>query len=415
MRKASILLAAAGMVLANRALLRMGVRRRTDGWRRASGLLLRDEASTFVLSAFGLDVWSDVQGQSARTFADTQAHAAERLVGFLKGETDCHVGVVRGELEDRAESVGGPNFTLAFQPWIDGPGRFVPPQGWSGDRTGGGASAVLLNIICRVSNAGRADVWVRVNHAGADGVPMQEVLSRLEEAWGGSGETLYPSPEAFAPFATSRPVPGRPELSEVQAFVDFAPLLGWRKHENARLPQPLTLSAAMIWRLARHPAFADLHVGTTVETAANGTIARGVGVVVVRPADYFRRPDGLARYVADFNRQLDLTRRRASDACRTLDAAALLPPAWARALLHHALDNTPSAFGSMGLTMLKDARVFGAPIAERGHARGFLAVGGVSLPCAGGRKVGCVLVKGPTQVVSACPRIIQDAIARAEP
>lgn len=414
-RKAAALLSASGVVLANRALLRVGLRRPVDGWRRATGLLLRDEASTFYLSAFGLDVWSDVPGGSARSLLETQAHAADRLVGFLTAETGCHVGVKHGELEDHAETIGRPSFTLAFHPPVEGLRRFVAPQDWSGERAGGpdspADSAVLLNIVCRVTTTGHADIWMRVNHAGADGVPMQEMLSRLETAWGVQGGVLFPSPEAFAPFAVPRPLAGRPDLREVQMFLDFTPLLEWRKRENARLAEPMTLSAAMLWRLARHGEFSDLHFGTTVETEASRGLARGVGVVVVRPAEYLRRTDGLPRFVADFNRRLDLTRRRASDGCKTLDAAAFIPAALARRLLRHALENVPRAFGSMGLTMLKDARVFGAPIAEAGHARGFVAVGGVGLPSSNGSKVGCVTVKGPTAVVSRYPTILARALA----
>lgn len=424
-QRTSNLLAATGLVLANRALLRAGLRRRVDGWRRATGLLLREEASMFVLSVFGLDVWSDVKGQSARTLAETQAHTAERLLGFLKGEVGCHVIVRRGELEDRAEAADGPSFTLAFQPPLEGPARFVSPNDWNGERVGGQASpadaSALMNIVCRVTNDGQVDVWMRVNHAGADGVPMQEILSRLEAAWGAWGgnggegsEVRYPSPEAFEPYAVPRPLPGRPDLCEVQGFVDFTPLLKWRKRENTRLAGPMTLSAAMLWSLARHRSFSDLSVGTTVEVGATKELGRGVGVVVVRPTDYFDRKDGLVQYVADFNRLMELTRRRASGACKTLDAAALMPAKYARALLSHALENSPQAFGSLGLTMLKDARVFGAPIAEAGHRNGFVAVGSVALVSDGETKVGCVTIKGPTTIVALYPMMIREAVAACD-
>jgi len=266
--------------------------------------------------------------------------------------------------------------------------------------------------VCRLSERGAADVWLRVNHVGADGVPIQDMLNRLEAEWGLSEEVRFPTPEAFAPLAEPRPIAGGSELREIQMFADFSPLVRWRKHENGRLPQPMTLAAAVLWALARQPALAGLQMGTTVEVSERYGLERGVGVVVVRPADYFGRADGLCRYVRRFNRELDRTRRRASASCKTLDAAALIDPRSAGSLLRHALQNVPGAFGDVALTMLKDGKVFGAPIAEVGHARGFIAIGSVALPSADGRQVGCITVKGPASVVATYPSIIRDAIDR---
>ena len=64
------------------------------------------------------------------------------------------------------------------------------------------------------------------------------------------------------------------------------------------------------------------------------------------------------QYVRDFNRQLALTRQRSSAGCRSLDALALVPPRLATTVLHHGL-RSDRAFGSMGLTVLRDAKVFG--------------------------------------------------------
>jgi hypothetical protein len=270
---------------------------------------------------------------------------------------------------------------------------------------------VLNNFDCRTDQTGVTDLWVRVNHIGIDGMLAQEIVSRLEAAWGLAEPLIYPTPEQFAPHSIARDSLGSDGIVELQAFLDFSPLLAWRKTENARQPEPMTLSAALIWCLARHPTFADLHVGTTVDVPATDELPRGVGIVVIRPADYFKRDDGLRRYVRDFNRQLDLTRRRVSTACKTLDAVALLKPKLASAVLHHAL-NTPRAFGSMGVTILRDAKVFGAPLGDAGHPNGFIAIGGVQLPAGDGRTVGCVMIKGPAAKVAGYPTSIREAIER---
>jgi hypothetical protein len=409
------LLAAAGAgVVINRLLIRAGVRRRVDGWRRAAGLVLRGEASTFVLSAFGLDLWSDVPGRRSPVLQESEAHVAERLAKFLLAEVESHIRVRMSPLEDRAEGCQGPSYTLGFEPWAEGPRRFCHPETWRSDETRAVGRAdgcgELFNIIARIGPDGACDLWLRVNHVGIDGVPAQELLTGLEEAWGSRKPVLYPTPEEFGPLAVPRPWPGRAGLAQVQSFLDFGRLLAWRKRENTRLREPMTVAAAIQWRLARQPSFESLYFGSTVEVAPVGGLNKGVGVVVVRPAAYLGRPNGLAQFARDFNRQVELNRARASAGCKALDAAAHLSPRLAAALLRHALEHSPKAFGSIALTVLRDAKVFGAPIAQFGHDHGFLALGSVTLPARDGRAVGCITVKGPAAVIAGYPEKLRAAI-----
>lgn len=412
-------LAGIGLMLINRALLRAKLRRRRDGWRRGAGLVLRGEAATFVLSAFGLDVWSDASEQRSNDIVTTQKHLQERLAMFLAGERDSHVRVNRDECEDRVESCAGPSYTLGFEPWVDGCERFVRPEKWGGRDCSASASEskrVLLNVIGRIDDWGRADVWMRINHVAADGVPMQEMISRLERAWGAANDIVYPTPESFAPHVGPRSCVGRDGFCEMQAFLDFSPLLAWRRKVNAKLPEPITVSAALMWCLARQPALAKVYIGTTVDVPAikdRGVhLGRCVGVVVIRPGDYINRADGLAEYVRAFNRELELTRTRQSSGAKTLDACALMRPKLAKTLLTYALDHDTRAFGTMGLTILKDAKVFGAPMGDAGHNDGFIAIGSINLPTSDGRKVGCVAIKGPGERIEQYPAIIQEAISQ---
>lgn len=410
---ATLLLAGAG-VLWNRMLLACGVRRARDGWRRAVGLVLRGEESTFVLSAFGLDGVSNGSRVGLHEPAAMHALIATRLADFLDHDAACHVRVRVSSSEDWAEPANTASFTLGFETWVDGARRFVPPTLWRPP----GASVAgtperctpLFNVICRAREDGCCDLWIRANHVGIDGVPVQELLSRLEVAWGIRERVLYPTPEEFAPYELAHTLPGRADLGLIQMFVDFGPLLAWRKKHNARLPEQMTLAAAIQWRLGAHPLFLDLDAGSTVEVGVVGGLARGVGVVVVKPSAFARHPEGLARYVQSFNAQVEANRLRISTGCKTLDAAAFLPAAQARTLLLHALRKTPKAFGSVALTMLKDAKVFGAPIAEAGHDRGFMAIGSAALPTADGRMVGCVTIKGPRPVIAAYPAAIREAL-----
>lgn len=403
LKTTALLAAGVALVGANRIALRAGLRRRIDGWRRGAGLVLRGEAAHFTLSAFGLGV----EGGA------TRATIGERLDQFLRNERAAHVRVVRGPHEDRAETTGGPCYSLNVVPAVRGPARFVPPLEWEGEPRSEPAlpagAVPLLNIVCRTDGP-TTDLWMRINHVGADGVPMQELLNRLEAAWGQPGSTVFPGPDEFAPFEAPRPIPGRPELAQAQAFLDFSPLLAWRSRENARLPRPMTVAAALQWCLARRPGFARSHMGSTVEVAPRAHLQRGVGVVVVRPADYPSTPQGLAQYAMDFGRNVELTRTRASASCKTLDALAFAPAGVARALLHRAVERGGSAFGDLGLTILKDARVFVAPIGDVAHTAGFVSVGSMSLPTAKGSPVGCLWIKGPRERIAASLSDIRAAI-----
>ncbi len=400
------------LVAASKLLIRAGVARRTDGWRRAAGLVLRGEESTFVLSAFGLDAWSDGPSQRSADLHCAQSHVAARLAAQLRGEPAAHIRVTKGEFEDRIETTSGPAYTLAHDPWVEGPGRFVPPTAWNGET----ATALppnatpLVNFVCRISHDGECDVWARFNHVGIDGVPAQAILTRLESTWGVPRSVHFPSTQSFAPFTIPRTCPGRPDLGEVQTFLNFEPLLKWRKGQNAHLPEPMTVGAALLWRMAHHEVFRGLHAGSTVEVPEVQGIPAGVGVVVIRASDYTDKPDGLARFVKDFNRQIERTRSRASPSMRTLDAAARIPASLAANLIRFGLSSDPRAFGEVALTMLRDAKVFGAPLADTGHTRGFLAIGNAALPTVEGGCVACVSAKGPVSTIAQYPRVLEDVL-----
>ncbi|HYD01508.1 MAG TPA: hypothetical protein VEB22_09805 [Phycisphaerales bacterium] len=417
------LLVGGPLLALNHALLAAGLRRRLDGWRGAATRFLRGEESSFVLSAFGLDPWSDAQRPAQPSTAQTTDRIKVRLEAFLRAEPGCRVRLRRGVDEDACEasSTGDGCWTIAIEPWLEGPERFLIPaaDAWGAPWRDGGdtGTSPLINVLCRVDPTGRGgcDIWLRINHAGSDGVPMQEVLTRLEAAWGSAAPVLYPTPEAFKRFEGERPVSGPAPLSLVQCFADFGPLLAWRKDQNERLTAggggpSLTLASGLMWRLAELPEFSGVRMASTVEVAPRGNLPRGVGVVVIRPSDYRRRGDGLRRYAAEVVRQMERTRRGVSSGCRTLDALAVMPARTARGVLRAAVSRTSLTFGSMVLTVVKDARVFGAPVGEIGHPHGFIAIGSARLPASDGRLVGCATMKGPRGVVGAYPELIRRAI-----
>lgn len=388
------LFAAASAVACNRALIGLGIVPRPDGWRRAAGLVLAGECSTFVLASFGLRAPID------RAATDTA------IRDELSSELILRCSVRPVGIEHRAEPSPCPDAAIRIDPWTDGSGRFVPPDVWP--RTDNTAGALpLVAVVCRLDGRGRCDLWMRFNHAAIDGVPAQAVLSRIRSRWGSAEVVTFPTPEAFAPLERPRPSPGRDGLAECQAFVDFSPLTRWRARLNAAGGTPVPLSAALLWCLSRHPRWSAKFLGSTVEVPASALHPSGVGVVVLRPGD-FQDPRA---YAAAFQRAIDATRRRATPAQATLDAIARLSPRTARRLLLHALCRAPSAFGSGALTMLRDAEVFGAPIADAGHDDGFMAIGRIDLPTIDARRVGCLCVKGPAGSIADVPSAVRAALA----
>ena len=375
------------LVLWRRLLMALHLAKLRDGWRRGAGIALRGQEATFVLSAFGLSANEKI--------------VKDCLEQLLSDESAYHLAIQADKYEDWVVPQSTTSFTWRCEGWQDGWSRFVRPDTWQGVVHGLAPDKVnqkcLFNFVVRAGVHDVCDVWMRVNHVGIDGVLAQELLSKLEKALG-KGEVIFPGFEQFQTVMTPKVVEGRPQAIELQLFLDLRPLVEWRRQQNARLNQNMTLSAALLWWLATHDAFRQLRMGTTVDLAANEGCGRGVGVIVIRPGAFLKQPDGLALYVQQFNQQLEQTRSRQDAGTRTLNAAAALPARFERALLRHALRSN-TAFGHLGLTVLRNASVFGAPIADVGHDHGFIALGNVSLPTESGAPVASITVKGEAVVI----------------
>ena len=408
LREKTLLGCGIGMTLANRAMLIAGLRKPRDGWRRGAGLVLRQETATFILSSFSVNFLSDFPNGQQRDQQSMESHFENRLASFLAAETDCHARVRCEANEDSRQASPGPCYTVVFSGWVDGAARFLAPMNWPGE-----PKDALLKFIVRLHPTRGADVWMRVNHVGADGVPMQEVLSRLESSWGLAEATVFPTPTQFEEFSTPRDCRGRAGIVQIQSFVNLQPLLDWRKRVNVTLPEPIPLSAAILWAMTQHPAFENHRFGSTVEIPEVNGLMLAVGVIVIRPADYRNRPNGLAEYVREFSRQIELNKKRESDGCKLLDAAAFLPAKIERVLLEHGLRGD-RAFGLAAISIIRDAKVFCAPIGDLGHDDGFFAIGSAALPATDGTKVCSICIKGPKQRVIKHAEILSAAIGSIE-
>jgi hypothetical protein len=448
--------AAFSVLAVTRPLARLGIHRPPDGWRRLTEIGLRSEASKFALSKFGLR--NDPPTGAAADDPGPERRLVERLGAFLRNEPIARCVMRHGTSSSEATSGGVVDLVIsytgmapltgAFDPDVptsddeahsrmtaatvvsfapplpaDAPGRFVAPD--FAARPSMPLSA--LNVICRLAPDGlSADVWVQFHHAAVDGTPAQEMLDRLEAAWGlAEPRATFPTPDAFAPHAAdvrlASPPNAEREVWLAQDFVDFRPLLALRQNlldrPDVRAGGGITLATLLVWCLGHQREFAGLKFGSTVDVpaSADGRSPRGVNFLTIKPAEFFDQPNKSAAMVAYAHNAAHLlgqTRLRRSPPCAATDLMALLPAGLQLRSIRNHLDLANDTYGTIGVSLLKDAEVFVAPCSDLGFDDGFIAVGSMLLPAADGSVVGAVTVKGPKEKAERYPTAIRRAVAR---
>jgi hypothetical protein len=268
---------------------------------------------------------------------------------------------------------------------------------------------------------GSVDLWVSAHHVGLDGVPLQDLLNRLERAWGTGEAVTFPPATSGQAFVGphSCHAPGERAVDLLVTFVDLSPVLALRRRLNAHFAAGIggdvTFNALMAWLLTQEPEFTGVRVASTVDVAASGGYERDVDVVPLRPADYATGAGpwgGFVEFAREFNRLIAASRARTSPLRVGMQTAGLLPP-WAHATVVRSnpasLDDT---FGSLCVTVVRDARVFIAPMTDLGLGHGFLAIGSADLPSTDGRRVASVSIKGDAGRIARYPAILQRVIDR---
>jgi hypothetical protein len=297
--------------------------------------------------------------------------------------------------------------------------RFCPPVFTSRRTLGGG----YLSWVGRVDAArGTVDLWVSAHHVGLDGVPLQDMLNRLQATWGVQREVSFPAPTAGAAFVGPVPchVPGERPVDQIVTFVDLTPVLRLRRHLSLTHAEAVggevTLGALIGWLLTLEPEFQGVRIASTVDVAASAGYERDVDVVSLRADDY--RGDtgiwsGFPEYAREFNRLIATARARTSPVRQGMQTAGLLP-AWAHQTIVRAdpasLDTT---FGTLCVTIVRDARVFIAPMTDLGLGHGFFAIGSAALASESGGTVTAVSIKGDKDRVATYPAILQRIVDRA--
>jgi len=297
--------------------------------------------------------------------------------------------------------------------------RFRPPEFHLRRTLGFG----FLSVVMRLApEAPAVDVWMSAHHVGLDGVPLQELVTGLERAWGRSESVLFPAPDRDRPFMVARScsVPGERKVEEMLAFLDLSPVIALRERLNARhaaaVGAPITFGTVLAWLFSLEPEFAGLRIASTVDVRSSGGYERDVDVVPLKPADFAGEGhpwDGIVPFATEFNRLIALSRSRTSPLRRNMQTAGLLPPhIHSQAVYSNpaALDDT---FGSLCITIIRDASVFVAPMTDLGLGHGFFAIGSTRLPSADGGRVTAVSIKGEAGTLTRNYAVLQRIIARS--
>lgn len=467
LRRHALGLAAAGPILVGKSLVKLGLKPPPEAWRKLLGVALRGEPSKFGLSAFGLCVPADELPDRLHAFLRTEPEAAYALTHtrhlctrFACDTIDLVVQHfdVGGELTGidtlldpnrpsgldeatrasvRAAAVAAYRATArlpeALRPLelvgvaarglnpaavaylarlvkaaylsverLDPARRFEPPA--LAARRGLGCNA--FTFAARTDAAtGTADLWGTAHHVAADGVPFQELFTRLEKAWG-TEPVVFPAADTVYGPRRAHHADER-EVYHSLSFHDFSPLLRLRKSVNAELGLDLPVAALLLWVLAKQPEFAATKFASTVDVPATPTRERCVDLVSRRPADF---KGDLAAFARSFLDGVAASRERRSPVQAAGADLSHLPPRLFRALLEAIPDQLADTFGEVGLSVIRAAKVFTAPLSDVAYPGGFLAVGGMGLPAAGGT-VGALSVKGTREQAELYPAVVARAVA----
>jgi hypothetical protein len=228
-----------------------------------------------------------------------------------------------------------------------------------------------------------------IHHTGGDGGPMQEIFTRLETVWGTEPGILFPpdtgdQPKILPCFASADERP----LHLITDFIDFSALLRLREDLKPRFTkdgiQAIPVGALFLWCLAHQPEFEGVKFANAVDVPANETNQRGVDLVPICPGEYSAQR-GFADYLRDFNQLLLDARNRRTKSYHAMRNLAVLPPSLASAALRLNPEAGRSTFGTVGVSIVKDAKVVVGTMADKGFVGGFIVVGNMALPSRNGQ------------------------------
>ncbi|HYI02728.1 hypothetical protein [Hyalangium sp.] len=290
--------------------------------------------------------------------------------------------------------------------------RHTPPPLLHRKHPGHGLLCLHARLL---PEASAVDLWWQIHHSPVDGAPMQEVLDALRAAWGSRALPLAPAPPASLPPQLCGRRNGREQVCTLD-FLDFSPLLSAREQLSRELAYPLegpvSLSGLLLWGLACQPAFADRKFVMPVDVPATPQAERTLGTLVIRPAMYFRqdRREGLVSFLRAFEARLRATQERRSAATSAMQLFAVAPPFLYEAQRRLASAAMAEGFGTVGITLLRNAEVFLPPLGDA-NPDGFLAFGRFTRDAEGSGRAGAIGIKGTAAQVEAYRQALRDMLS----
>jgi hypothetical protein len=259
----------------------------------------------------------------------------------------------------------------------------------------------FMNLVVRRIGRHEIDCWLQLHHVAADGAPMQEMLTRLERIWPAEHAVTFPTESALRVQQVSMPT--EREQWQGYDFVDLQPLL----RQGATLGDAPFI-ALLVWRLAQQPEFAGVRFAIAVDVPAAEGAERAVDLISIRPADF---GDHFGEFSRSLRLLIDAARARSSPTYHAMRQVAQLPARLAREMVRTHADWSAQTFGTVGITILRDAKAFLAPMADLGFDGGFIAIGSHALPTMDGDRVASVCVKGSAEQANTYLNVLRRAMA----
>jgi len=263
----------------------------------------------------------------------------------------------------------------------------------------------LLNIICRFTpDLSEADLWMQYHHVPVDGMPMQDMLTKLKQEWGAVGLIKYPCLSSAA---------ARPEIFyfgnkifRARIFVSFEKIIKLRKYLNehyfAAMGGSVTFMSLIIWGLSHDDYFKNQKfLIPAVSMNPDFPDENNISLMFIRPCRYFDANNplkGFLKYQHEFNMRAFSTKMGQSESDEILKLLAMLHP-WFFKLCNTLMPKIMGEVsGGAGITMLRDSEMFISPLTSL-QLCGFIALGNMRMPTEDGKTAGAISICGSRKQV----------------
>lgn len=269
-----------------------------------------------------------------------------------------------------------------------------------------------MNILCRFNkHSEEVDIWFQYHHTCVDGLPMQEVLSRLQSRFGSGQPVTIPAhtQEKDPSLLRCSTYNGKHGVYVTSAFVDFMPLIHATQEKRDLLGSQVCVTPLRLfaWKLGNHPVFKNIKFLFPIDIPATEERERTLGIVVIRPSLYADPEKGFLEFLYEFDHLVKTTRERKSRTYEMIESFTFNPPFFYNLSLKLLDRGLREHTGTFGISVIKDATVFLAPYTDI-HTDGWMGITNFFLPAEKGETVCNISIKGPRDKVIKYLKAVQD-------